>query len=311
MRSCPQCSSSQHSMFMQLDAARIFEANWSYRPDALKQLDLGTVDFFPIMECSSCAFLYAGLLPSQDLLTYVYDKVIDGAMARRSNLDLGSLAFRMNYLSTFISLLTDSEKEIRILDFGCGFGPTLHLLNGISNLNSIGYETSAVRLQELTEARLQATGDLSEVSRLAPFSGIILDNVLEHLPEPLEMLRSIRNLCGPATVLYVGVPDSNKRHMRRQQLAVLRGGVATMDINPWEHLNYFDLKHLDQILLKAGFRPLRQAELPENVIVGLRPDTSAIRRFKNGLASIARIMGYIRAGDACPSPTRRFYRPAA
>ena len=28
-----------------------------------------------------------------------------------------------------------------------------------------------------------------------------------------------------------------------------------MDINPWEHLNYFDLRHLDELLAEFRFEP--------------------------------------------------------
>lgn len=293
---------------MQLDTEQIFAANWSYRPAAREALGVADNDCFPIVECVSCGFIYAGLLPGMELLHGVYDLVIDEAAARRSNFSFGSLATRMSYLSTLMGLLSDASEITRILDFGCGFGPTLHLLRNIPEVSAVGYETSPLRIAELTNRNLKVTDDLAEIGRLAPFSAVILDNVLEHVPDPKATLDLIRQWCGPGALLYISVPDANIEHMRRQRLALERGGIAAMDINPWEHLNYFDLKHLDSCLLKAGFSPLRQADLPESVTIGLRPDKSPMARLKNGLASMIRLLGYIREGDASSTVTRRFYR---
>ena len=73
-------------------------------------------------------------------------------------------------------------------------------------------------------------------------------------------------------------------------------------------LSYFDLAHLDKLMLSAGFCPLKQSEIPENVDVGLRPDGYIFSRLKNSIASICRAIAYIIKGEASPSVNRRFYR---
>jgi len=260
------------------------------------------------MECTDCSFRFSAVAPDTEMLRFIYDEVIDTAAVGQANFSLESLATRLSYLSTILRLMPESKKQVKILDFGCGFGPTLHLLKSLPNILAIGFETSEARLTELSRAGIYATGDIIEIGRSGPFDVIIMDNVLEHVARPAGVLDLIRQWCNPITILYISVPDGNSPYMKRQKEAVLRGEMASMDINPWEHLSYFDIEHLDRTLRIAGFRPLKQSELRESVSIGLRPSALLMDRVKNSLACLLRLGRFSATGDACPTVTRRFYR---
>lgn len=307
-RVCPLCSSERGRIILQLDASSIFAANWSYRPDQLESLGFSRDEVFPIMECTSCGFIYAGRLPDGALFEAVYDRVIDDVAARHGSFDLPGLAFRMDYLATLLRLLPANSESLSILDYGCGFGPTLRLLDRIPTVSALGYDTSSLRVDELRTRNLRVTNDLAEVGRSAPYAAVILDNVLEHLPDPRAALAQISTWCDSSALLYVGVPGASLAHMGQHQAAHGRGEPLPMDINPWEHLNYFDLEHLDALLKEFGFLPLTRSQLPGTVNIGLRPEPSRLARFKNSMASLVRLLGYARIGDASPTVNSRFYR---
>jgi SAM-dependent methyltransferase len=289
---------------LRVTAGQIVESNWTYRAEKVDGLAVDPAGY-PIQECSSCGFLYAGLLPDQAFLAQVYDSVIDDAAAENDNLGhLGSAA-KMTHLATFLRLLP-GEGCVRVLDFGCGFGPSMALLAAIPSVEALGFEASAARLARLAQRGLPATSSDVEMLSRAPYDGILVDNVLEHLPEPKVTLHLLRRLCRPGSIVFVSVPDVRRETLR----AGAADGPLRMDVNPWEHLNYFDIHHLDAMLADAGFAPIRQGELPRDVDIGMRPARSMSARARNGAASLVRLLRYVGGGEAMASVTARFYRAA-
>jgi SAM-dependent methyltransferase len=308
-RACPLCASPAKTSLLTLDADAIFRSNWSYRPEGKALLALGADDRFPIVECGACGFIYAAQLPDADFLLRVYDHVIDGELARRNNLSPGEVASKMDSIAALLRLAGTRAEPLRVLDYGCGFGATLALLAAVGPaVKAIGYETSASRLADLRARGLAAGGDLGETLARGPFDIAILDNVLEHVPSPRETAASIAQACAPDALLFVSVPETDRRRVLAQQRVADAGGAVDMDINPWEHLNYFDVKHLDALLTAFAFEPLPAARLPQPVDIGMRPSQSAMARAMNGLASLPRLASYVLHCDALARTTRRFYR---
>ena len=305
MRACPLCGADESHSIIRLNAQEIIKANWSYRKSAIADWGVDLTDEFPIEKCSKCDFVYAGRMPKPKFLDYVYDQLIDIEVARRESYSPQNIAARMDYMRTFLGLLGDGGK---VLDYGCGFGPSLALLRNIPGISVFGFETSAARVREISIWHSTVTLDLNCVREHGPFDAIILDNVLEHVPNPRETVQSIATLCLPGTLLYVSVPDAGKRYLDAQIALNRESKLLAMDINPWEHLSYFDLPHLDELMASAGFIALRAAQLPSEVRIGLRPLGNIIPRLKNTLACMVRQMNYVLTGDALPSVNRRFYR---
>lgn len=307
-RSCPLCGSAQAKTVLELDPASVFKANWSYRPEKLAEFGASALQPVPLVRCTGCGLVFVGTAPDRAVLTAIYETVIDEDAARSANLGRDNLAYRMDYLSTLLRLLPASASEPKVLDYGCGFGPTLQLLAAIPGLQALGFDTSPVRIQELKRRGLPATLDVAEVAAAGPFDAVILDNVLEHLPEPVRCLEQLRPWCKPGAFLYVSVPEIGPERWSAYRRSQSQGLPLPMDLNPWEHLNYFDLPRLDRLLETAGFTPILQSGLPRGVDIGLRPERSRWPRLKNALASARRLARYVLRGDAAPTATMRFYR---
>jgi SAM-dependent methyltransferase len=190
------------------------------------------------------------------------------------------------------------------LDYGAGFGQTSMILNSIGS-DVIAYDSSAVRIAYLKECGLKVAGSPSEVEQFAPYSAVICDNVLEHVGEPKRLIESFLKNLAPNGILFISVPDCGPK-----QVAMLRKN-PDMSVNPWEHLNYFSLKHLDEMLSSFGFEPLDQIALGERIDLGLRAEYSITRRMKNGLASGMRMIRYMVTGFTVESVSQRFYRLVA
>lgn len=304
-RVCPMCGSARSRAVIHLSAQEIVKANWSYRQDKLADMGIDPKSRFSIHECSGCAFVYAGDLPSQDFLAFVYDELIDVEAARHESYSRHNLATRMEYLATLMRLVRDGDK---VLDFGCGFGPTLALLKNAQGIETVGFETSPARAAKLEEWHPLIVRDADALQAHGPFNAVILDNVLEHVPDPRQTMHLISDVCTEDAILYVSVPDISAEYLKSQIYLNQNSKFLGMDINPWEHLNYFDLAHLDALMNQSGFVALRQAALPGEVRIGLRPEIQTGTRVRNTAASMLRSARYAWTGDALPSVNRRFYQ---
>src|SRR5262249_49792662 len=77
LRNCPVCGESRRTELIQLPAYRFCATNWTYREDFGRVLRISDSDVFPIVECSNCGFVYAGVLPDPQFLEAVYEELID------------------------------------------------------------------------------------------------------------------------------------------------------------------------------------------------------------------------------------------
>jgi SAM-dependent methyltransferase len=79
-----------------------------------------------------------------------------------------------------------------------------------------------------------------------PFDIITIVDVIEHVPDPIGLLRQARELLAPNGVLLIATPD------RRSLVARLMGWKW------WHyrvaHIGYFDRATLEATIIKSGFR---------------------------------------------------------
>jgi SAM-dependent methyltransferase len=143
----------------------------------------------------------------------------------------------------------------RVADLGCGFHATFArtLLGEVERLVladvSLAPDLKADPNIETVEGDLLAavrglpTGDLDVV---------LIVSVLEHVWEPLEVMREIRRMLRPGGVCLVNVPSW--RGKAALEFSAFRLGLSPADeMN--DHKMYYDVRDLWPLLVKAGFRP--------------------------------------------------------
>jgi SAM-dependent methyltransferase len=207
--------------------------------------------------------------------------------------------------------LRDNHQQT-ILDFGCGFGATTRLLTDCG-IKVVAYDPSSVRIDAVKKrcTGTLVTNDMETLRMNAPYAGIILDNVLEHVPDPNLLIEFISGISDSGAIVYLSVPSYEASTVRRLQRDLKRNELSEITINPWEHLNYFDLAHLDRLMGKHKMMPLRSYEIPGYVEIGLRPEGEPSRRIRNSIATGLRLVWYGLSGRAIESVQNRFYRHLA
>ena len=129
----------------------------------------------------------------------------------------------------------------RLLDMGCGIGGFIGYYGDAVGID-INPATVAYCQQQGLDARLYKNFpvDLPDQS----FDSLILDNVLEHIHDPHDILTEARRLIKPDGVFLIGVP-----------------GRKGFDSAP-DHVVFYDEENLESTLSNAGFKLERSFYTP-------------------------------------------------
>ena len=295
-RDCPSCGTGKTAEWLSLTAERFCSVNSTYRRDFAALLQIDKDDRFPIVECLKCGLVYAARLPPEKFLTAVYDEVIDQQQAMfesESPARLGTQCRIAQAVCQDLQAAAPQQRQYRVLDFGCGYGTLLRIIQS-GRIDATGFESSAVRCARLKQRGLAAASSIDELRALPPFDAITLVDVLEHLANPIDVLGLCWSLLAPTGFICVSVPDFPRRRRTLLRRAAEHNQPLDRDVNPWEHLNYFSARSLDQILVQCRFAPLEPL-LP--VDVGVRPRERGRRRIGNCLKSIRRTAAYALSGS--------------
>jgi SAM-dependent methyltransferase len=99
-----------------------------------------------------------------------------------------------------------------MLDVGCGGGDFLALMQAERHWQVAGLEPNAAAVRYAREARhlnVQVGQLPADTLPSQSFDVITMWHVLEHVPDPAQVLAEVRRLLRPAGVLIVGVPLSD------------------------------------------------------------------------------------------------------
>lgn len=300
-RLCPNCNTEPNSLITSLTAQEVADANWSYRDDFATLLKIGAEETFDIVRCNECQFIYTGALPDAEFLHTLYDRVIDlnsdSSRLRYSH----DYARRLSYLSTLARLHSDQINDLKMLDYGAGFGQTSRLL-AAQGIDVVAFETSALRRNDLAKIPIHVADSKTKIIEQGPYSVVICDNVLEHVPNPKAELAFFKSVIKRGGILFISVPSYEPTELDRLISS------QHMSLNPWEHLNYFDVKHLDAMTEEFDWVPLSAAASKSNIDIGLRPEPQLTSRLKNACASAIRLAKFAVNGKSLETVNCRFYR---
>ena len=144
----------------------------------------------------------------------------------------------------------------RMIDIGCGNGPTLRAFSEMkSGWSLFGYEPyphDLERVLSIPDVRELYTGKLEEIPGF--FDLITVSHVLEHVENPVPFLRAIRELLAPSGILSIQIPYFIDH---------------IFDVMSADHCSHYTLDTLADLLDQVGFMPivLSQESMPREITV--------------------------------------------
>ena len=142
-----------------------------------------------------------------------------------------------------------------LADLGCGFHATLSrsFLDRVENLTLVDLAISpdVAALPKVSTIHGRLPDDLEKLPD-GSFDGIIFNNVLEHLNEPLDSLTQIYRMLKFGGTVFVNVPSWRGK-------VFLEFSAYRLGLSPPEemddHKMYYDPQDLWPLLVKSGFLP--------------------------------------------------------
>jgi 2-polyprenyl-3-methyl-5-hydroxy-6-metoxy-1,4-benzoquinol methylase len=178
-------------------------------------------------------------------------RILEGGESARGELEWLAGTLWTDIHETMTELLHPQAKEgACVLDYGCGPG------HFSGYLMKQGWRVEGVEIAEDAAAMARAEG-LSVYDSIATipdrqgrYNAIVSLNVLEHVPEPMEVLIELRQVLKPGGFVVIRVPNdfSPLQEIAQKQLGTDPWWVAIPD-----HINYFNFESLERLLKAAGF----------------------------------------------------------
>lgn len=197
-----------------------------------------------ILKCLQCGLLFVfPRPPAQELEEYyrtsdpAYIQGYQDQISRRGR--------------QILSRAQELKKPGLLLDLGCGYGYFM------AQAEKNGWQVAGVELSPAAARfarerfRLDVfAGDMAEAAlQEKSFDLISLQHVLEHIPEPLELLTALRGKLKDDGLLAIAVPNA-------ASLTAKWAGINWAGLDEATHLFHYTIPTLRKLLEKTGFIPV-------------------------------------------------------
>ncbi|QDF30236.1 class I SAM-dependent methyltransferase [Halarcobacter anaerophilus] len=223
VRKCPICGNKTYKSFFKIENFQFFsDSNIS------KQVDINNV------QCDNCLAVF---------MNPCYSKKGFPILFEEAGMSYGSSEGRPNEQVTWLKNRKLLNKEVRVLDIGCGSGNFLSCLP--LDVAKVGVDidkTSIDLAKEKYENIEFICSSFEDLNYQEDIDLITMYHVLEHLSNPKEVLIRLNDLSNENTKLLIEVP-------------IIENGL-TNDINGFfsvQHLTHFSRNSFKNILQLSGW----------------------------------------------------------
>lgn len=222
-------------------------------------------DGFDVIECETCGFKHVIPIPTPEELEKLYKEEFYSTEKprylerHREDLEWWNLVYSDRY-DFFEENLPNNRRTI--LDIGSG--PGFFLFEGKRRgWKASGIEPSQQAVEHANGLGLDIMGEMfspSLAKGLDKFDVVHMNNVLEHIPDPMSILKAAYDTIKPGGLLCVSVPNDYNpfQHVLRKAY-----NYEPYWFEPQEHINYFNPDSLEKLFKKIGFEViLKEATFP-------------------------------------------------
>lgn len=264
---CPLCGSNKVTPlfkreFSDADFQQFLKIEPTYGQHFRDDLAAGLLNdqHFYILQCDSCSFMFQEYILNNTGMQKLYDKWMEPEEVKRitnsfRNFDdlIANYVHRLNYVEQYFS-----DRPINLMDWGAGLGNFCKLAKDRPAYTVTAYDFSGEKSKELTDLNIETRtlGELHEKE----FHFINIDQVLEHVPDPVALLKECSRFLKDDGLIFVSTPDC-----KALKSLISKGDMDEVFhecVSPHQHINAFTNKSMkvagDKAGLKTVFEPWRQ-----------------------------------------------------
>ncbi|MBA4367885.1 MAG: hypothetical protein C0403_09640 [Desulfobacterium sp.] len=258
-RNCPLCNSNEYRILLVLKEDHFTKVNKSYILSRISELNLNADQDYPIIKCNKCQMIYSLYCLNAENENLVYERIIDHDVSRRKIMAVNRRRYDVGVwigLLDRLQVYGTEHLDIKIVDYGCGWGTLLLAAEG-PGVKAFGFDVTSWKINWAREQGLTIFDNEESLAQEAPFDAFYCTSVLEHLNHPREALQTLAKLlkhgaCGYITAM---IPFANSSEGWTELNKRISSGLPLpKEINPWEHLNYFTVDAFRRLLSEIGFQ---------------------------------------------------------
>ena len=199
--------------------------------------------FDGLVECTTCGFRSVARIPPAEALAAFYERY-------HANAGYASKATKkIARAKRWIARLGQPYGQRRFLDVGCNQGFAVAAAAELGwTAHGIDVDSAAIDYAKATFPELsfeyRSAADLAD-SEPARFDLVYCSEVIEHVPDFAAFLAHLAELVSPQGRLFLTTPDAG--HWR-----IPTRFIEWSQVKPPEHINYFQRKHIRDLLRQCG-----------------------------------------------------------
>ena len=231
---------------------------------------------YALSRCCQCGLIYQAWIGNDELFEQLYSVWIDPVTVFQkfhtghSILHYQSLARQILLLSRRFKPI--ANDQLQFLDFGMGWGEWCRMASGFG-IQTFGCELSPSRIEHARRYGIEIV-DYEEIPDRG-FHVINAEQVFEHVPKPLEMLRHLAKGLLDGGIIHIAVPDGRRVPdlLKAPNWAAPKGSSKSLNaVAPLEHINCFTHENLVRMAEQAGLRQIRFGILAQyEVSINIKP----------------------------------------
>jgi 2-polyprenyl-3-methyl-5-hydroxy-6-metoxy-1,4-benzoquinol methylase len=176
----------------------------------LYDLEYDCGDTFDFSKCTNCSFVWLNPTPSQKCLNSFYPSHYHG-FNTQSNYVIKNLYKLVNYfrIKKYLDFLKKPNSSL--LDVGCADANYFDTLKKISpHVHCTGIENNEeIVSKALKYGRNVKLGTIDDLDQSLKYNLIIMNNLIEHVRDPVQELIKARSLLKDDGVIYIETPNTD------------------------------------------------------------------------------------------------------
>lgn len=258
---CPVCGSKK--------SKTLYSYEFSKPPinDFLQSFYSGRVEFnylanarFELQECADCNAIWQKDIPNSFLMKKLYEEWInpkESLNMRQERDDVYHLAGYAQEILCVILHFKIHVSRISVFDFGMGWGKWCQMAKAFG-CNVYGTELSEAKIEYAQKNGINViTWD--EIPEYK-FDFVNTEQVFEHIPNPLDTLKYLRDSLKPTGLIKISVPNGKniKKKLKIGDWMAPKGSKNSLNsVSPLEHINCYTRTSVIKMAELAGLVRVR------------------------------------------------------
>jgi 2-polyprenyl-3-methyl-5-hydroxy-6-metoxy-1,4-benzoquinol methylase len=217
---------------------------------------IDTVDGFDVIECRSCKFRHVNPIPTDQELSKLYsESFYRNEKPKYFKEAEEDYEWWMLTYKNYYKIFENYTKGRRLLDIGSGPGYFLKCGKEMG-WDVMGFEPSKQAYEYSVKNGLNVINDFFTDKSAKPYGKydvIFMSLVLEHLPNPKELIKTAKKFLKPKGILCIISPNDYNKF---QEILKSNLGYKPWWVVPLQHINYFNFDSIQDFLKRMNFNIL-------------------------------------------------------